>query len=217
MVKDEDRDYDGREYERRLAAAREYARDALLKGDTFELVFHRRQGSGKKLTLDEILHDRHVLRRRLDPNFPSRQRMPEAEVEEIYLRAIRNNDIKAHCKLINEIIAYLIDSGLKLSDGRIKDVIEDYTIEALEKYRISILKKRGRKTEKNCVRDAIIAGLVEELNYHFEINPTRNREKKEKKERESACSIVAGVLREGGLPVTEQAVEKIWQRRMLWP
>jgi hypothetical protein len=196
----------------RLVAAREHARNALLNGDVYELIFHRHRESREKMTLEEVLHDRHLLRPRFALPFSSRQRMPEAELEETYLAATRKNDLKAHCALINEAIAYLSNPGFKLPNKHIGDLIANYAAEALEKYRMLISKKRGLKAEKNFIRDKMIAYVIEGLQYQFELAPTRNREEKA---HESGCSIVAGVLAEGGLPLTEQAVEKIWQRREL--
>jgi hypothetical protein len=48
--------------------------------------------------------------------------------------------------------------------------------------------------------------------------PTRNSEKHGKPENPSACAIVARALRRLRHPVTESAVEKVWQRhRMFYP
>ena len=48
----------------RLKAARQHVRDVILSGDMYELIFHRHRGSRKKMTQEEILHDRHLLTRR---------------------------------------------------------------------------------------------------------------------------------------------------------
>jgi hypothetical protein len=197
-------------YEDRLAAAREHARTALLTRDAFELVFHRRE-SGEKLTPEEILHDWHLLRRRFTPPSPSRRkRMSEAKLRETYSRAIRKKDLKAHSALTNEAIACLLDPRSKLPA-----LIETYVVEALEKHMMALSNKRGVKSERNFIRDGLITDEIERLEYDFDLKPTRNRA--QGKVRESGCSVVASVLAEGGLHLTEQAVEKIWQHRILWP
>jgi hypothetical protein len=217
--------------EDRLAAAKQHTRGYLLNGDTYELVFHRRRGTGEKMTPEEILHDWCLLRPRLDPtftftrtgdfSFAHRQRMSAAKLEKAYAAAIRDNDPKAHRDLINEAIARL---G-RLPNTRANDLVRRYTVAALEKYLMLIFKKRGRKAEMNFVRNEMIVSAVENLQQEFDIKPTRGWERKPTGERDeerahgSGCSIVASVLAEGGLspPLTEQAVEKLWQRRAVWP
>jgi hypothetical protein len=198
-----------------VAAARKYVRDHMLSGDMYELIFHRHRESREKMASEEIFRDWCLLRLRSDPNFSFRQTGPgayevrrgmsEAEIEQTYLAATRKNDPKAHRALINEAITYL----------RGPDLINRYAVEALGKHMMMISKKRGPKAEKNFIRDAMIVCVIEDLQYEFGLNPTRNREEKT---RESGCSIVASVLTENGLDhLTEQAVAKIWQHRPSWP
>jgi hypothetical protein len=133
--------------------------------------------------------------------------MSEAELEEAYSAAMRKNDPAAHSDLIDEAIACL-------SDTRIDNRIKSYLVATLEKHMRTISKTRGRKAETNFIRDEMIACVIENLQYEFGFNPTKNESKKA---RASGCSIVASVLREGGLDLKERAVETIWRRRTLWP
>jgi hypothetical protein len=129
--------------------------------------------------------------------------MSEAELEEAYSAAMHKNDPAAHSDLVDEAIACL-------SDERVKS----YLVEILERHMRRISKARGRKGETNFIRNEMIVSVIENLQHDFGFNPTRGEGSKT---RASGCSVVAGVLREGGLNRTERAVETIWRRRTLWP
>lgn len=187
-------------HKNQLAAATEYVRKELLDGHAYELVFHRRRKTGKKLTTSEIISD--VEDDKLwGTDFSSH--MSEEELEQAYL----HGDVDAKRAMIDEAILYVHDPGLKLSSDRIEVIIQSITVRALEDYKQRISAKRGQKADKNFARDWYIAKAVKGVRA-FGFKPTRNREEKK---RESACSIVGKVLGSGGLHLSEQAVEKIWQ------
>ena len=192
------------DYKGRLAAATEYARGQLLDGVAFELVFHRRHKTGEKLTTRQIISDAEF-DKLWGTDFSSH--MSEKELDQIDLRGCLG-DVDAKCAVIDEAIKYLHAPGLKLSSNRIEVIIQAIAVDALQHYKRLISTKRGQRANKNSARDRYIASTVEKLR-SFGFKPTRNREEKR---RDSGCSVVAKVLASGGLHLSEQAVEKIWQK-----
>jgi hypothetical protein len=86
--------------------------------------------------------------------------------------------------------------------------------EPLQEYLIELLcqqttpGKRGRVPNKNFLRNAYIKQAVRAaMDYGFD--RTRNREPKSKSDTFSACSIVADILREMDIRITERNVEEI--------
>jgi hypothetical protein len=190
-------------HDSRLEEARKYARSELV-GGAYEYVFQRSRRSKERLKSQEIFHDQHQLRRHINPHFPRRRRLSEAKLIQLYDAATLNHDTDAQCRLLTEVIDYL---GLKLRSLVVDALIRSYAVQALENYMMLVSKKRGRKAEKNFARDWFIGRTVEELR-RFGFSPTRNRAERQ---RQSGCSIVAEVLADGGLHLSEQAVEKIWR------
>lgn len=87
--------------------------------------------------------------------------------------------------------------------------LETYLVVHSPKFR----SRRGRPVGTDFVRCAAIAGAVAALSEVNGFNRTRSRASViSGKANECACSVVADVLSERGLPETEQAVEKIYEK-----
>jgi hypothetical protein len=71
----------------------------------------------------------------------------------------------------------------------------------------------GRSRPTTTSRDAQILQAVLLVLQHERFKPTRNRDKHDQPGGESACAVVAVALQRIGKPMSEAAVEKIWQRR----
>jgi hypothetical protein len=73
--------------------------------------------------------------------------------------------------------------------------------------------RKGRPSTKN--RDCFIAQMVTRLVNVHDLTPTRNRQRSNNpgQERPTACGVVAQVLGELGVNLSETGVETIWSRR----
>lgn len=189
----------------RLAAAMEYARGKLLRGDrVLEIVSQISPRTGKKLTAAQILSEVDFWKlweTDMDDKLP----------EEVLVATYHNiKDPEAERVMITEAIKYLHSPGLRLAPDRVEAIIRELIIGILEDHRRRISPKRGRKAEKNSLRDEHIAKVAKGV-CAFGFEPTKNRSPKTP--RESGCSIVAKVLADAGVKkLGEQAVEKIWRK-----
>ncbi len=79
-------------------------------------------------------------------------------------------------------------------------------------------RRRGGDPFAYKTRDLIIVHAIAEVSKAFGYNPTRSRASKDKAGTDSACSIVMEALRQVGVNMSEEAVERIWNHRnSLWP
>jgi hypothetical protein len=188
----------------KLAAAMEYAQKTLTGERGLALVFQRSPKTGKSLTPGQIF---------AEVDFDTlwgtdfSEHLAEDDLERTYLKG----DKEATRTLIDEAIKYLHEPGLKLASDRIEVLIKEFVVGVLEDKRRDIARKRGRKVEINTLRNRFIVHVVKGVcTYGFE--PTRNEASRN---HESGCSIVAAVLAERGLNLTEGAIAKIWEKRLV--
>lgn len=179
----------------RLAAAKEHVL-ARLK-EIRPWVFNRSKGLPA-----ELLKQEYSLCRSID-GLPPLKKLSAARQKRLSDEAARG-DVKASCVLLDAAIDDL-DDRITLRPSMLKQ----HAIMALQRSRIAMSSKRGRKSVTNFTRDWLIANWVKELQ-RFGFKPTRNREERK---RESGCSVIAAVLSESGLNLSEEAVSKIWRRR----
>jgi hypothetical protein len=192
--------------DQKLKAATKYAHTRLKEAGLF--VFGLAKGTEFERSL--MSYNVHKVRNlaALGPTRPfdkaRRDELPPITVltQMLFNAATTGKDPQAACALL-EMAVNLLDRGEKLPDP-----LRIYVVLALRSYALTLSKKHGRKKETNFARDFFVARAISELR-QFGYNPTRNREEKQ---RESCCSIVVKVLSEGGLNLSEAAVEKIWER-----
>jgi hypothetical protein len=193
--------------DKRLKAATKYAHTRLREAGLF--VFGLAKGTEFERAL--MSHNVHKLQQyvALEPfgaacDKGRRDELPPSTVltQMLFNAATIGKDTQAAGAML-EIAVDLLDKGEKLPDP-----LRIYVVIALRSYALMLSKKRGRKKETNFGRDFFIARAISELQ-QFKYKPTRNREEKQ---RESCCSIVVKVLADGGLNLSETAVEKIWER-----
>jgi hypothetical protein len=111
---------------------------------------------------------------------------------------------------IQEALEFLLSRGDLVSDAVIRRVSERLRAMMWPGMRAVPL---GRSRPTTSSRDIQILQAVLLALRHERFKPTRNRDKHDQEGGESACAIVAVALRRLGKPMTESAVEKIWQRR----
>src|SRR5262245_6728586 len=103
-----------------------------MEGAAYQLVFHRRSGTGEKLTTDQIISDVEF-DNLWGADFNSR--MSEEDLEQTHLKGIIYGDVEATRAVIDEAIMYLHSPGLKLPNDRIKVIIQAVVVGALEDYK----------------------------------------------------------------------------------
>ena len=104
-----------------------------------------------------------------------------------------------------ETAAKQIAKGLPV----IQEPLAAYVAEFLKTGGSNRRSRRGR-TRENAPRDTVIWFLIDNLYRERGISPTRNETRDGL---DSGCSILAQVLQESGIDISEDGVQKIWQRR----
>jgi hypothetical protein len=86
----------------------------------------------------------------------------------------------------------------------------DPVTEATRPVRRRAPSRRERRRPANTIRDHWTVDMIAYLRDEYSIKPTRNRESRRK--RDCGCSIVAKVLGELGINLTETGVEEVWRQ-----
>jgi hypothetical protein len=116
------------------------------------------------------------------------------------IRLAKSGDPEARRGIHLAIIGYV-----KIGEP-IPKPLQEYLVELL--CRQNTPGKRGRVPNKNYLRNACIKQAVRAA-MDYRVDRTRNREPGAKSNASSACSIVADILRDMGIHMTERTVEEI--------
>ena len=180
-----------------LAAGKEWARTTLHYSSPFIFTPAKPGPEGQLHRYNVNTLKREVEDRNFNGLVPS-----ESELRLMCHAATIGNDAQAACDLLE------LAGDLLMEDRALPNPLQKYVFLLIQDHVAKLRKKRGRKGETNFGRDWFIATTVHRLQ-DFGFRPTRNREEKR---RESGCSIVAALLAERGLNMSELNIESIWKR-----
>ena len=105
-----------------------------------------------------------------------------------------------------EVAARLIEEGRPLPKE-----LREFIVEHLRKPDKRNLRGRGRNADDLVWRNSWICTMIAQIHLKWGFPATRNEATKEKQKQDSAASIVQRALEDGaGIPLTEEAINKIW-------
>jgi hypothetical protein len=125
-------------------------------------------------------------------------RFKDNQIDDLVLMA-RAGDLDADDALRDRLAGCLV----KLSENDMPASLRDWAMQSVFERRVS----DGRAAATN--RDLLILMMVQHVVTSFSLSPTRSPGS----EGPSGCSVVADVLPEVGLDLTESGVVDIWRRR----